>query len=666
MLQKFSSSRLETYASPLMVVGAAVILIVVVAVLAVHNVNREAKFTSRMLVEKGALLIRAFEAGSRVGMMRRFDLQTQMQNLAEQIALMPGVRYIALVDASGTALAHSDEQRQGQPFAGATVLDNQPATLDLQWRILADGDQRVFMVYRHFRPLLRSPAEPPLHEPSPPAVVPDPSGELAPPPSVLPPHPAPAPDQRRGMRGRMTEGWARQRETMHESWQRWCNEMGGEQAAGSLDGLTICIGLDVAPFEEARRHDVRVTLLLAATLLALGLGGVVALYWAQRLRVSRKLLRDTRAFASEVVTHMPIGCITTDTKGVVTMVNHTAQALLGPAYRLRDGEAFDAQGNLPPALVWTLARVLQGQEIVEQEMLCETSPPDQAVAPEACAPLSVSGVRITAAAGEGSGQGRGTDQGHVGAMLLFRDLRELRRLEAAVRRAEKLAAVGNLAAGVAHEIRNPLSSIKASAAFFGAQFQEGSDAKRMAELMGQEVERLNRAVTQLLEYARPSDISPRPTPLAPLVQRSLDLIHRDARAQGVEVVLEARNAPESVHLDPDRITQVLLNLCINAIQAMEGGGRLLLRLDTAMSGARPMARITVQDNGPGLPLQDVERVFDPYYTTKPRGTGLGLAIVQKIVESHQGEVRVQSAPGAGTTFTVLLPVQDSARAHNTG
>jgi two-component system, NtrC family, sensor histidine kinase HydH len=663
MLQKISSSRLEAYASPLMVVGAAVILIVVVAVLAVHNVNREARFTSRMLVEKGALLIRAFEAGSRVGMMRRFDLQTQMQNLAEQIALMPGVRYIALVDASGNALAHSDEQRQGQPFAGGTILDNQPPTQELQWRILADNDQRVFMVYRHFRPLLRGPGEGfgpgdhPVHEPPPPGAVPDPSGELAPPPSDLQPHPPPDPDQRRGMRGHMAEGWARQREMMHQSWQRWCNEMGGAESASNLDGLTICIGLDVAPFEDARRQDVRVTLLLAATLLALGLGGVVALYWAQRLRVSRKMLRDTRAFASEVVTHMPIGCITTDMNGVVTMVNHTAQALLGPTCRLRAGEAFDAPGNLPPTLVRTLAQVLQGQELVEQEMLCETAPPDQAAAPEACVPLSVSGVRIATAA---AGEGQGADQGHVGAMLLFRDLRELRRLEAAVRRAEKLAAVGNLAAGVAHEIRNPLSSIKASAAFFGAQFQEGSDAKRMAELMGQEVERLNRAVTQLLEYARPSDISPRPTPLAPLVQRSLDLIRRDARAQGVEVVLETRNAPETVHLDPDRITQVLLNLCINAIQAMEGGGSLLLRLDTAMSGARPMARITVQDNGPGLPLQDVERVFDPYYTTKPRGTGLGLAIVQKIVESHHGEVRVQSAPGAGTTFTVLLPVQASA------
>ncbi len=658
MLQKMSSSRLELYASPLMVVGAAVILIVVVAVLAVYNVNREATFTSKMLVEKGALLIRAYEAGSRVGMMRRFDLQTQMQNLAEQIALMPGVRYIALVDASGKALAHSDEQRQGQPFAGARILDNQPPTQDLQWRILADNDQRVFMVYRHFRPLLRGHGDPLLQDPPPPASSP----ELVPPSSCAPQHPGtPDIDQRRGMRGRMGEGWMRQRETMHDNWQRWCNEMGGGEAAGSLEDLTIFIGLDVAPFEEARRHDVRVTLLLAATLLALGLGGVVALYWAQRLRVSRKLLRDTRAFASEVVSHMPIGCITTDMNGVVTMVNHTAQALLGPAYRLRDGEAFDAWGNLPPALSQTLVQVLQGREIVEQEMLCETSPPKQDAVTEARVPLSVSGVRIaTAAAGEGPGGGQDADQAQVGAMLLFRDLRELRRLEAAVRRAEKLAAVGNLAAGVAHEIRNPLSSIKASAAFFSAQFQDGSDAKRMAELMGQEVERLNRAVTQLLEYARPSDISPRATPLAPLVQRSLDLIRRDARAQGVEVVLEARNAPEIVHLDPDRITQVLLNLCINAIQAMESGGRLTLRLDTAMSGTKAMARIVVQDTGPGLLLQDVERVFDPYYTTKPRGTGLGLAIVQKIVESHQGEVRVQSTPGKGTTFTVLLPVNAAA------
>ncbi len=662
--RKMTPSRLETYASPLMVVGAAVILIIVVAVLAVYNVNREAKFTSRMLVEKGVLLIRAFEAGTRVGMIRRFSLQTEMQNLAEQIAVMPGVRYIALVDGSGKVLAHSDSQRLDQEFAGAMELEKKPSDSSLKWGVVMDNDEQIFIVYRAFNPFVPSPEEAGPHfdfppPPPPPGCSPGSTDKNCPPPPPFLPHEMRGQHMHgmgMGMRGRRNESQKerlkRRQAMMAEAWRQWRKSLLDKKDKDiNPEKLTIFIGLDATAFEDARRQDVRVTLLLAATLLALGLGGVVALYWAQRLRASRKLLRDTRAFASEVVTHMPIGCVTTDMQGRITMVNRTAEVLLGSRSRLKEGEPYDQEGNIPGPLIEPLKRLLEGEEMVENLVECRLDTEPGSDDEETVLPLNVSGVRLST---EPSGEG---ETEYVGTMLLFRDLREVRSLENAVRRAEKLAAVGNLAAGVAHEIRNPLSSIKASATFFGAQFQEGSDSKRMAGIMVQEVDRLNRAVTQLLEYARPSDITPRPTPLAPLAQRSLDLIKRDAKAHEVEVVLEARDAPEIVNMDPDRITQVLLNLCINAIQAMKSGGRLTVRLESTTVNRRPMARITVKDTGPGLPIEDVERVFDPYFTTKARGTGLGLAIVQKIVESHKGEVRVQSTQGQGAIFTVLLPLQ---------
>lgn len=631
-LQKFAPSRLEAYASPFVVVGAAAILALVVIALAVYNVNRETRLTSTILTEKGAVLVRTFEAGTRAGMMGMWGPEQRIQILAEQFAMLPGITAITLTNDQGRILADNDSERIGLQFLEEQDFKELAPSETLQWKVMRTPQGgRAFLVYKLFTPL---------------------------------------PPGGRGFgRGRMGgdfPGHGPRLEHMRENWRRFRSMLGEEvdpqhpprpefNGPEALDEnapfpkTVLFISMDVTPFEEARAQDVRTTILLAATLLALGLGGFVALYWAQRLRASRRMLRDTRAFADEVIAHMPMGLVAMDPEGRITMINNTAESVLGHVCSLKAGERY--KDCLPQALVAILERVEQGEEIVEQELsLNPGGLDDSGLAPikAGALPLSVSGARILVEEGRS-----------VGAILLLRDLRELKRLEAAVRRAEKLAAVGNLAAGVAHEIRNPLSSIKASATYFGAQFARDSDGKRMAEIMIQEVERLNRAVTQLLEYARPSRLKAREVELLPLVERSLELVRRDAQAQGVKIALDAADAPVSAWLDPDRFTQALLNLLINAIQAMEQGGELSVRLERVENDA---FRVTVEDTGPGLPSDDVRRIFDPYFTTKARGTGLGLAIVQKIVEAHQGEVGVWNVPGRGARFSITLPLRPGRNA----
>lgn len=226
---------------------------------------------------------------------------------------------------------------------------------------------------------------------------------------------------------------------------------------------------------------------------------------------------------------------------------------------------------------------------------------------------------------------------------------EVKRLEKEMRRREKQAAVGDLAAGVAHELRNPLSSIKGYATYFGSRFPDGSEDREAARIMVQEVDRLNRVITDLIGVTRPTDIHPVTTDMGRLVDDILRLLAQDASQRGVELRREGPSV--FAWIDPDRLRQAVLNVCLNAVEAMQDGGSLLLRL----SADEDHVLLDVVDNGPGIPPELLSRIFDPYFTTKSQGTGLGLVIVMNIVEAHGGSVHVASEPGLGTTVHFSMP-----------
>ena len=249
---------------------------------------------------------------------------------------------------------------------------------------------------------------------------------------------------------------------------------------------------------------------------------------------------------------------------------------------------------------------------------------------------------------------------------------EVKRLEEEVRRKEKLAAVGNLAAGVAHEIRNPLSSIKGYACYFGQRFPEGSDDRKAAEIVVAEVDRLNRVITDLIGLARPSDVHLAEARPADLLAHVQQLIQHEATSRGVHVALHLPPRMPAAMLDVDRMGQALLNLCLNGLDSMQGGklgsgqgstagsasdgntaggGTLTL----AVSAGRRLC-FMVADTGPGISAEDLPHIFDPYFTTKSQGTGLGLAMVHKIVEAHQGHIDVVRSNGR-TIFHIWLPLK---------
>jgi two-component system sensor histidine kinase HydH len=176
---------------------------------------------------------------------------------------------------------------------------------------------------------------------------------------------------------------------------------------------------------------------------------------------------------------------------------------------------------------------------------------------------------------------------------------------------------------------------------------------KVADIMIQEVDRLNRVITELLEFSRPMELKRKATDLAGLVRHALGTIEGQARERAIAVQSHLPPGIPGASIDPDRMTQVFLNLFLNALAAMGRGGVLTVGIARQDDDT---LRVSVADTGTGIRKEDLGRVFDPYFTTKPSGTGLGLAIVHRIVEAHGGEIRLESEPGKGTTFTVLLHV----------
>jgi len=222
-----------------------------------------------------------------------------------------------------------------------------------------------------------------------------------------------------------------------------------------------------------------------------------------------------------------------------------------------------------------------------------------------------------------------------------------------LKRAERLSAIGQLSAGLAHEIRNPLASIAGATRILRRNPGDGGKRTECLEIIQRECERLNRLLTQFLDFARPREPRLRPVDPGPLIDSVIDLAGHAAGASPPALEKSIQGKLPRVECDPEQIKQVLLNLLINAIQASPAGSAVKLE---ASSGDGRLV-ISVADQGAGIQDGDRERIFDPFFTTKEHGTGLGLSVAQQIVEQHHGILTAAANAGPGTTFTLQLPLE---------
>jgi len=240
----------------------------------------------------------------------------------------------------------------------------------------------------------------------------------------------------------------------------------------------------------------------------------------------------------------------------------------------------------------------------------------------------------------------------LGLVIIFEDISREIKMEDEFRRMGELAAVGQLAASIAHELRNPLSSIKGAAQFLRKEYEHENSIVEFLGIIIEEVNGLNKLTTEFLDFARPMQLELKPTSVNKVVEKTLQLmsVHITDHNTAVQEVLNPA-APE-IQADEQQLDQVLKNIIINALQAMPEGGVLSVQTGPTSSGG---VYISVSDTGIGIQLDKIERIFQPFFTTKTKGTGLGLSVVQKIVENHGGRIEVTSDPGVGSTFKIILP-----------
>jgi signal transduction histidine kinase len=241
------------------------------------------------------------------------------------------------------------------------------------------------------------------------------------------------------------------------------------------------------------------------------------------------------------------------------------------------------------------------------------------------------------------------DRGTVGWVYTLDDLTEIRRLEREVRLKDRLAAVGRLAAGIAHEIRNPLTSIAGSVHVLSGISALSDEQRLLVQIVIRESDRLNNIISDFLAYAREKRYQMEEQDLVPLLQDTLTLIE-NGKPAGIRIVRDWQVGRAFSTVDGDKIKQVLWNLCSNALRAMTGGGTL--RVSLRACGAD--WEIGIADSGRGISPQQIEKMFEPFQSKFEGGTGLGLAIVYQIVQAHDGKISVRSAPGEGTEVTLYL------------
>ncbi len=374
---------------------------------------------------------------------------------------------------------------------------------------------------------------------------------------------------------------------------------------------------------------------------------------AERLRNARARLESAsteianlQAFNQDIINSLTSGLITTDISGRVLSLNHAAESILGHDANAVIGRDVGDVLHLPDDVRRLIARDLDGARSRRSEFFYP-APSGRTIE------IGIGAAHLL------------TPGGKFGFLITFQDITDAKRLERDVRMKQRLAAIGEMAAGIAHEIRNPLASMAGSIQVLREELPLSDDQAQLMDIVLRESHRLNETIRSFLSYARPQRTAVERVDLARTVTDTAMLLRHSADVQaGHSIDVDVPADPVWFEADEGQVSQILWNLATNGLRAMPAGGRLRLAVmaepapeppgNPSVDARRPSVVLEVQDEGVGIPPEELDGIFQPFHGTFARGSGLGLAIVQRIVSDYNGEIQVTSSLGKGTTVRVRL------------
>lgn len=372
---------------------------------------------------------------------------------------------------------------------------------------------------------------------------------------------------------------------------------------------------------------------ISFNIIAFGLTAFVTGLLAERARLSEEALQrasidylELAQFNSAIVTHSESGLLTTTVAGRIRVFNPYAETIAG----LSQSDAYDMQiEKVFPQLVGVF---FNDCEPVERDFIYHTADGAEMVL----------GYRVSSF-NDSNGK-------RTGYIMNFRDITNLRRLEVALKKADRLAALGELSARMAHEIRNPLAALCGSVQLLSSGTDIDEPDARLLAIVTREAERLDLLLSEFLMYARPTQPQLEKFPLKPYIDEEVLFLNQDKKFAGIMLTNNVLDTTE-VSADPNQLRQVLINILQNAADAMPDGGEVLIDCFVAHDSAS----ISITDSGPGISDDTAQHLFEPFWTTKPAGTGLGLAVSYRIIETHGGTIAAESVASGGSRFVITLP-----------
>ena len=394
--------------------------------------------------------------------------------------------------------------------------------------------------------------------------------------------------------------------------------------------------------------------LMAVNIIAFYLVAILSAYLSEQVRRKDEELRERLIDYSElerlykhIVQNVTSGLITVDGAGRITSFNRTAEEITG--FKLEEVYQKEMGDLFPGFLSWWRAN----GSVPERNWKNLSSSRWETNFRRKDGTTLTLGFSVSPL--------KDSEDQEIGIIFIFQDLTKMREMEEDLKRADRLAAIGTLAAGMAHEIRNPLASISGSIEILKEEIDGAVQHQQLMDIILREVGRLNSLIADFLLFARPTPPGKELIHLNGIVEEVLKVFaHSPECGPGIRM---ATHFQDEIYMpgDAQQIKQVFWNLIINATQAMPDGGELRVELRRRSSpsdpGEPPQGEIVISDTGMGVREEDLDKIFNPFFTTKEKGTGLGLSIVHKIIESYGGKITVRSQEGQGTTFTIYLPVQ---------